>query len=479
MTKVITLVLLWVIPLWGIAQEHLPTIAPAIWVQGNQVEYTAPTQPTYLLRATENIAERHFMNYHEVLAIDSAHSQIEIPYNIDAMPSFTFFTVYQTLDATKEQCIWGANNSQKDILLTTHRISGQERAMEYPKGNVIIPVLNTMVQSWGTKNDTPIAQKITFGQLQQPIEGIETMNGYLAEYILFNRRLSLEERVQVESALAMKYGITLKSDYVSSFNQIIWNQEENEGFNTRITAIGRDDQWKLNQKQSMSTAEPDFLSIGFTTIASSNAANATDIPNDYFILWGDNGASFVQENASIGAGRSSLLKRKWLLEVAGTIIDNLPTLVQVDFSRIVIPQGYEPALFIDRQARGNFFVEDMEVVRMSNMDNGKVTFSNVEWDTDGSGDDQFAFGFVEKETIPYFVVTPNPSEGRFTIEALLKKPVAITIRIYDMSAKLVKELRAQQNTHYRFEEQLQEAGEYFIELSTPTTTETHKIVITH
>jgi hypothetical protein len=108
------------------------------------------------------------------------------------------------------------------------------------------------------KNSTTISSggTLIFGQDQDNVGGgfdnNQQYQGDFAEAIIFNKRVSNNERNAVESYLAVKYGITLNSDYELSDNTTTWNQVTNGTYHRNIGGIGRDDAFELDQQKSTS-----------------------------------------------------------------------------------------------------------------------------------------------------------------------------------------------------------------------------------
>ncbi|MCM3714708.1 S-layer homology domain-containing protein [Alkalihalobacillus oceani] len=123
----------------------------------------------------------------------------------------------------------------------------------------------------------------------------QRFDGSISEVILFNRVLEDEERQQVNSYLALKYGLTLPDDYVASDGSTtMWTKNENVGYGHRITGIGRDDASGLVQKQSQSQETGALVTVALgDEIALSNSANTNNIARDlsFFTFSDDNGAA--------------------------------------------------------------------------------------------------------------------------------------------------------------------------------------------
>lgn len=121
-------------------------------------------------------------------------------------------------------------------------------------------------------------------------------DGLISEVIIYKRELSPIEHEQVESYLALRYGITLdqtiaSTNYVSSSNSIIWSA--GSGYDNDIAGIGRDDDGAFLQKQSKSINHDAVVTIfnenqsaGFP-VSNDNNTSLLNIDNSY-LLWGNN-----------------------------------------------------------------------------------------------------------------------------------------------------------------------------------------------
>lgn len=140
-------------------------------------------------------------------------------------------------------------------------------------------------------------------------------HGRISEVIFYDRRLNDNERLQVNSYLALKYGLTLKtaagalSDYLTSNGSItMWTASKNAGYGERITGIGRDENGSLFQKQSRSQLDGAnvHLAIG-NVLAASNGENSNTIANDLsFFTFSDNGQAAAFNTPVTGLGAVTL-----------------------------------------------------------------------------------------------------------------------------------------------------------------------------
>ena len=140
--------------------------------------------------------------------------------------------------------------------------------------------------------------------------------GPVAEIIGFTYQLTATERLKVDSYLAIKYGITLVSDYLSTTGGTIFTTTS--PYNNNIIGIGRDDAESLTQRQSH--YDTDDVRIYLSSLAASNSANAGSFSSDVsYVVMGDNNGlhcSTAASNAEIPTGLTncslySRLEKEW------------------------------------------------------------------------------------------------------------------------------------------------------------------------
>lgn len=113
--------------------------------------------------------------------------------------------------------------------------------------------------------------------------------GDIMEVIWYKRTLTANEQSRINTYLAVKNGVTLSENYLSTDSNIVWDRVSNTGYNNNIFGIAKDEITVLNQKQSASVNSGQKLVISTTGLAESNAANSTELPNNQqFLMVGDN-----------------------------------------------------------------------------------------------------------------------------------------------------------------------------------------------
>lgn len=153
--------------------------------------------------------------------------------------------------------------------------------------------------------------------------------GKISEVITYDKVLTTTEKLQVNSYLAIKYGITLNTetgtavaDYLNSAGATVWNTTTNNGYNRNIAGIANDEASALNQKQSRSVNSGQQLLIGTTGMANTNALNNVSLANGQYLIWGDNGLAKslgVSHNTTIGGNPVNLrFAAVWKVQNTGT-----------------------------------------------------------------------------------------------------------------------------------------------------------------
>jgi len=158
------------------------------------------------------------------------------------------------------------------------------------------------------------------------------MNGDIAEVMVFTNVPSSARQQQIQSYLAMKYGITLdetdndgtivEGDYIlEDLSTKIWDRAANSTYHNDIAAIGRDDAMALIQKQSKSINSDATITIGLGSIASNNITNTANLnSNKSFLAWGNNGAALTNSSTkTLLCAPEVQLDRKWKIVETGSV----------------------------------------------------------------------------------------------------------------------------------------------------------------
>lgn len=170
-----------------------------------------------------------------------------------------------------------------------------------------------------------------------------SLEARVGEIITLNKRATDIEKSNIQSYLAIKYGITLgvngtSMNYTNSDGNVIWDATANSGYNYDIAGIGQDDISRLNQKQSKSVNSTEVMTIGLTDIYTTNTANTNTFATDKsYLVWGANGGTMIDSgvNLNIDLGPTTIttitevVNRKYkMVETGGdvgTVRVSIPT----------------------------------------------------------------------------------------------------------------------------------------------------------
>lgn len=369
------------------------------------------------------------LNFNPSLLFEDEHDRIQTPLaNLD-LNKMTMFTVFQPADTAIERSVWSIERSAKSInLLTTHHTADFEQNAFFntrheQKNAPIIHVFNQFVQQDTlalSSNTLKIGEKPAFPDIP-----ILPFIGKFAEILLYDRVLSPSEQLQVESFLALKYGITLSLSgahaYVDSKKEVIWDLRRFRNFSSRISGIGRDDESGLYQKQSSSSYDPELLAIGVGKVAESNAKNNSEFSDYTFLIWGDdNKTNRLKEKHP---GRLQMVSRNWLITASGNSTD-INTEVHYHIRRMNAPLGAGEIwwLAVDRSETGEFGVASTQYFPAAQISpTGKAVFPSVTWDADQSKYDFFTFGKGPAMMPLWEVQSPTcfpQTEGELTLKVV-------------------------------------------------------------
>ncbi|MDG1805977.1 choice-of-anchor L domain-containing protein [Flavicella sp.] len=158
-----------------------------------------------------------------------------------------------------------------------------------------------------------------------------TIDGSIAEIMLFTNAHTDAERQVIESYLGIKYGFTLddtnnsgsitEGDYLlSNGSTKVWSYDDNSAHHNDIAGIGLDETRNLNQKQSKSVNSDALITIGLGSIATDNASNVNTFTTDKdFLMWGNNNATGKTTATSVLCSSSQILNRVWKIVETGSV----------------------------------------------------------------------------------------------------------------------------------------------------------------
>ena len=242
----------------------------------------------------------------------------------------------------------------------------------------------TAVGSTGTFNGS--SGNLVFGN--HPDQASWPYNGDIAEITMYATDLTATQRQQIESYLAIKWGVSLDQmtayNYLNSSGATIWDATANSTYKNNIVGIGRDNAAGLNQKQAQSInagIQPVLATTGF---AATNQANVTGLGADksFLIAGSDAGAATFGTAITPPAGSTAnnRFTRIWKVQESGTV-GTVKLAMPVDF-------GNGGTAYIVRLTDATFDATDTWIP-LSNLTVGGVSY--LAGDVDFNTGDYFTF----------------------------------------------------------------------------------------
>ncbi|MGI9305064.1 MAG: invasin domain 3-containing protein, partial [Gammaproteobacteria bacterium] len=184
-------------------------------------------------------------------------------------------------------------------------------------------------------------------------------SGRIAEVIYYGTAVTAgTDREQIESYLAMKYGITLPNDYLSSTAASIYSV--GAGFDNDIAAIAQDNGSALVQPRSRSINTDSIVTAG----------NPTGLDDGDFLFWAndDGAAAWTPTDAP---ANFEILSRRWRFQSTAGDVTTFDIDFDVDDAEFDVPPltvGTTYYLVLDTNEDGNF--SDETPVAMTDQGSG-------------------------------------------------------------------------------------------------------------
>lgn len=171
-----------------------------------------------------------------------------------------------------------------------------------------------------TRNSYQTLANADYSLWRSPDDGFPYyFDGKIAEVINYDGGLTEIQRHQIESYLAVKYGITLNSgtqDYIASDGtSSIWSTLTAGVYTNNIFGIGRDDGTELWQVQSKSVNNDAIITLHALWEGTNIANSFTDIQDKEFLTLSHNNGSNTWTN--IGLSWYYTLERQWRIQETG------------------------------------------------------------------------------------------------------------------------------------------------------------------
>ncbi|MEO8235767.1 MAG: T9SS type A sorting domain-containing protein [Flavobacterium sp.] len=347
------------------SQENKTIYESTVWIKNN-TDYSK----------NESSQNNLFFNFNKVIPFSSGIITKKI--KNCSINEMSLFLVYKSSNE-EEQNLIQLQKGKNKTFISSKRIINQDEIL-LNKGDVkkgyILSYLNTDNSIISSKKQNLLFED----DLYNDKEG----KNILSELIYIPRNVNQYERNLIESYLSIKYGISLtEKNYYSSKGEKIWNLKKNSSFGNRITGIGRDNYFELNQKQS-GNSENDGIYIAFNSLKKSNNENLSDISNNTYVLWGDNGKKNKIEDSKTSVNLN-MMERIWKVQTTSESNKIMPTQIFIDKNLMPLENTTKPKtnqkvwLVVDSNSSDKIDFSVSTFYPATINDDEKVVFDKVEW----------------------------------------------------------------------------------------------------
>ena len=397
--------------------------------------------------------------------------------------------VYQADTAAGEELpLWSFQaDSTHTLALTTRRIVNSNSTILYADENSRCAIVNSLTQLWRRRR---MADTLHCSGIVGATDS-SAFTGMVAELVVLpcGEEFSDTALYQWCSYLAVKYGVTLReTSYFSSDGTVTWPLDSLGQFSGSVIGIGRDDRFGLHQRQSR-TADG-LLTIALDSIAADNILHGSTLADREFLMVGSAESAFSTASELYLEDDQTLNRYgDGVAKVTGTGIPQKPFTMRVDASRWA-DSLHRYALLVDRSGSGEYRYSDLEIFTPAEIDTAAktLTFSDIHWDTDGSGCDRFCFtaldildfsqigergavsenggnnGDGKNGSSGQYALYPNPNSGHFVLEAQYPEATPLTVHVYTADGRTVRTYQRGSDTTHRIEGTLSAKGQYLIEI---------------
>ncbi|ASV31702.1 LamG-like jellyroll fold domain-containing protein [Maribacter cobaltidurans] len=332
------------------------------------------------------------MNFNPVsdfVNVSNGHMSTSLNINPDALDPKQIYIVYD-LDGNPAHPLMGNDDSNYDTMIgpdgingngTTETAHSAEATSDRP--HILVADLNHSVaggsfarvdgqQFSGFTYDNANGGTPETALGKGLLTDVSTFQGNIAEAIIYGGGTlpSGTTRQQIESYLALKYGISLDQTsplhYLASDGTIIWDASNNSGYKTDIFGIGRDDASALNQKISRSANNDNSPILATTTdfMSSNLDGSRTGLSDGNFMVMGHNNGAENSFTSSFNGGTNNRSDRVWKVDETGTVGD---VYFAVPYEAATFPSGGTPAVVISN----NESFDDQDQVVLLTYDRSK------------------------------------------------------------------------------------------------------------
>jgi hypothetical protein len=327
-------------------------------------------------------------NFNPSISFDTVKDSLILPLGVESKRKQTVFMVYKVKDSLKEQLLWTIDDTKKTLSAATNKRLADLKKYNYQSYSEKVKPHKANIHFFQQNiTDTVAKPSILNIGLKSKFEKLPTaeFNGNIGEILVYNRVLSGIETQKVATYLAVKYGISLSQleikNYLNSSGQTIWDIEKHKGFESSITALGRDDVSGLMQLKSSNMVDE-----GLFTMELKSKTNK--IPDNYFVFWSDNGKTLLVKKQE--QGEPVGIDRQWQIDFSGTSDLSLDWTFDPKYIKGTLPQDSYYWLLVDHSGKGTYDEANSQYIKLgSTSSKEKLNLKDFDWDKQKQGTARF------------------------------------------------------------------------------------------
>ncbi len=472
------------------SQEKKPFNGNFIWIKGNEIA----------IKSNSNIAQdeteilKKTFNFNPI--VDFSKDKILKEYKKRIEKQSSLFLVFKCATSDENTLVALERGTYKSTI-SNRKLDSDGATATYKgesKTGVIVSFIYNKNSLIGKKNGTMSISDFLYND--------KLFENQLLELIYIPKSVSTKQKNTIESYLSLKYGISLHEDqnYLNSKGDTIWNVKQDKNYTKRVTGIGKDLFFGLNQKQSKNTTL-DGLTIGLNKIKSTNVDNDVVLKDKSFILWGDNGKTAVLKKCDDGTQKR--MKRIWKFKSISDSSAKYKVQIKIDKKQMPLDGTLNDDddmnkfmwLAIDTSNSAEFNYATAEYSKATVNSKDEIVFDNVELNSNSNclftivkaNENHVTATAMDSNKVPSYdsnlsgkyKLYPNPisANDKFSLQFNLKETSNVTVQIVDVNGKTIKSKNLGFIDDYLYSDSLSVSGTYLILVTVNGRSETNKLIV--
>ena len=276
-----------------------------------------------------------------------------------------------------EQLLWNVSTQtgKTERVQTTARTANLTKGtfMNYA-GRDTLPQLRLYAYSTSSANGT--RGTFNVGGMTKEKLPVKALKNGMMEYVVYDRALTAAERMRVESALALRHGITLAHSYLNSKGETIRNYYRLKAYNHRVAGIISDATSKLDRTTGESSESEAVIKV-----------SAKSINEGASFLWGDNAKQISFSNDK---GNGKWMQRQWAATTTGQPAEQLTLTFDTRSIHQLQPLDKDEHYYlaVDNSGTGKFPIGQIHYYKAQDSHADSIVFANISAD---AGESIFTF----------------------------------------------------------------------------------------